>query len=248
MAAAGEPDLERLWEELRVAISGSGALVVRDFPVDSDVPLLALTMGLGTPSAVGNGDGIIHEVKPRPPGEQRDVSSTREEFELHTDSTVLVEPHDLVCLACSHSDADAGGESLVLHVDAVVAALEESEGGAHLPALEQPVFPFPKNDPAAGVGIQEVPVLRPTPAGHEVRYRADTLSKGIAARPDALSSEHLRALAALDAVLADRSRQASYLLRPGDVLIVDNRRALHGRTRIRPGAARRLRRLKLYAG
>jgi alpha-ketoglutarate-dependent taurine dioxygenase len=52
---------------------------------------------------------------------------------------------------------------------------------------------------------------------------------------------------ALEAVLADPALQRSCSLEPGDVLFVDNRRVLHGRTAIAPGADRHLRRLKIFA-
>ena len=245
-AAAGAPELPELWEELRRALARSPAAVVHGVPVEEDALLLALTMGLGTPSAVGNGSGIFHEVRPKPLEEQGDVSTTRDEFLLHTDSTALVEPHDIVCLACVEAEPDGGGESLVVRVDAVVAELRERRPES-LNALAEAVFPFPLNDPVAGTGIHEVPVLTATSGRHAIRYRADTLALGLAARPDALSPEHREALEALDEVLADPPDQASYLMRPGDVLFVDNRHAFHGRTKIRAGAARHLRRLKLYA-
>ena len=222
-------------------------MVVQGAPVDDDALLLALTMGLGTPSAVGNGSGIFHEVRPKPLEEQGDISTTRDEFVLHTDSTALVEPHDVICLACVEAEPDAGGESLVVHVDSLVSDLRERRPES-LAALADAVFPFPLNDPVAGTGIHEVPVLVATNGGQSIRYRADALALGLAARPDALSPEHHDALAALDEAIAEPPDQASYLLRPGDVLFVDNRHALHGRTKIRAGAARHLRRLKLYAG
>ena len=245
-AAAGAPELLDLWGELRRALARSPAVVVHGVPVEDDALLLAFTMGLGTPSAVGNGGGLLHEVRPKPLEEQGDISTTRDEFALHTDSTALVEPHDVVCLACVQAEPDAGGESLVLHVDAVVAELRERRRES-LAALADAVYPFPLNDPVAGTGIHEVPVLTATNGRHAIRYRADTLALGLAARPDALSPEHREALEALEGILADPPHQASYLMRPGDVLFVDNRHALHGRTKIRAGAARHLRRLKLYA-
>ena len=222
-----------------------GAVVVRGAPVEDDVLLLGLTEALGQASALGNGDGLIHDVKPKPPAEQRDLSSKTEEFPLHTDSTALVEPHDFVCLACVRSAPAAGGESRIAHVDSIRAALAEREGPERVAALEEPVFPFPLNDPRHGQGFRKAPILSHGPA---IRYRGDALAIGLRAVPDALSEPHRAALAALETALADATLQRSHALEPGDVLFVDNRRVLHGRTAIAPGADRHLRRLKIFAG
>lgn len=230
-----------------MAIARCGAVVVRGVPVEDDVSLVSLTRALGEPSALGNGDGLIHDVRPRPPHEQRDLSSKAEAFPLHTDSTALVEPHDYVCLACVRSAAGAGGESRIAHVDSIRAALAERGGSRCVAALEAPVFPFPLNDPRHGQGFRKAPILSLGKAGHTIRYRADALAIGLRAHPDALSERHRRALRALDTVLADPTLHASYPLEPGDVLFVDNRRALHGRTAIAAGAQRHLRRLKIFA-
>ncbi|MCA1678305.1 MAG: TauD/TfdA family dioxygenase [Actinobacteria bacterium] len=240
-------DLSREQEEVRLGIERCGAVVVRGVPVADDALLVALTRALGEPSALGNGDGLIHDVRPKPPAEQRDLSSKTEAFPLHTDSTALVEPHAYVCLACVQSAAGAGGESLLAQVDVIRAALAEREGPGCLDSLEEPVFPFPLNDPRHGQGFRTAPILMPTTRGHTIRYRGDALAIGRRAYPEALSEPHRRALSALEAVLADGDLHASYSLEPGDVLFVDNRRALHGRTAIAPGAQRHLRRLKIFA-
>lgn len=225
-----------------------GAVVVSGAPVDDDAALLALIGTLGEPSAVGNGDGLIHEVRPRPLEERRDLSSTAAEFPLHTDSTALRFPHHYVGLACATATPAAGGESLVLHVEELVAALVERHGPEPVAALAEPVFPFPLNDPSEpGRRVQDVAVLSAGPGGRPwIRYRADALGVGLALRPEPLERRHRTALGALEETLGDSSLATRHSLVPGEVLLLDNRRTLHGRTAIRPGAPRHLRRLKAY--
>lgn len=221
---------------LRADLDRAGALIVSGVDVESDDALLALAGQLGEPSPAGN-RGLIHDVAPRPLEEQRDVSTTRDEFALHTDSTPLVHPHDYVLLGCQVASPDGGGESRLVHLEALGAAL----GDEVLDTLAEPVFPFPLNDPAEGTGVRRAAVLE----GRErIRYRRDALDRGIAL--EGIDEGPRRALEALDDVLADESLQVAFTLEPGEVLVLDNRRVLHGRTAIRPGAERVLRRLKVF--
>ena len=221
-------------------------MVVQDVPVASDEALLAVAAELGRATPVGNGGSLIHDVAPKPLEEQTDLSSMRDEFPLHTDSTPLFEPHAYVLLGCVEADPDGGGESRVLHVETLVGALAERFGGGVVPALEEPVYPFPCNDPERGTGTRRVPVLGRDGGRRTVMYRADALALGRGHDPDALGSEHAEALAALEEVLADGALAARHALAPGEVLVLDNLSALHGRTAIRPGARRLLRRVKVF--
>jgi hypothetical protein len=240
-ATAAETDaLDRLWTALAERLERDRAVVVESVPTHCDAVLLALTFGVGTPSSLGNGDGLIHEVRPKPLTERRDISTTRAEFPLHTDSTALVRPHEAICLACLRAPAGAGGQSLVATADSVRAALPDSA----VAALAEPVFPFLLKDPVHGRGVRPGPVLEGSGA---VRYRRDALELGERLSREPMPPRSRAALELLDEALDDRSLVLTRALRPGDVLLVDNRRALHGRTAIADGADRRLRRLKLFS-
>lgn len=231
--------------DLGEQLGRSGYAVLRGVPVDSDQVLLDLAGRLGEPTDVGNAGTLIHEVAPRPLLEQTDLSSMRDPFPLHTDSTPLLEPHAYVLLACVEADASGGGESRVLHADDLVDALRTRFGDDVVDALSEPVYPFPFNDPSQGTGVRREAVLSFGPGGARVMYRADALELGAAADPDALSERHRSALDALREVVVDGGLGESFALAPGDVLVIDNARVLHGRTAIAPGARRVLRRLKV---
>ena len=217
----------------------SGAVILSGVPTGSDEQLVSLAELAGTPSALGNGDGLIHEVRPEAAPERRDISSTRQPFPLHTDSTALERPHDFICLACVSAPAGGGGESMVMGLDQVVGGLSPGTQAA----LREPHFPFPLNDPEHGQGV----TLRAVLDNGDIRYRGDVLEIGERASGRPMRDEARQALMELERVLRDESRCLSGALRPGDVLFVDNRHALHGRTEIIAGAERHLRRLKIYA-
>lgn len=231
--------------QVRAAVEDAGAVVVEDVPVDDDDLLVSLVQALGRPSALANG-GLIHEVMPRHADERQDISSTEAEFPLHTDSTFLVEPHDHVVLACAEATAGGGGESLVLHVAAAIAAMRRRGDGALVAELEAEVFPFPMRDPSHGTGLRFAPILGRRNGSHTVRYRADALRAGL--HVGRIEPSKRAALDAFEAALRDMAARGTTLLAPGDVLVVDNHRVLHGRAAIAPGAPRRLRRMRLFAG
>lgn len=228
-----------LRERLRAALDREGAAVVGDVPAESDDALLALTSTLGTPSAVGNGDGVIHDVRPRAIGEQRDLSTTRKPFPLHTDSTALARPHDYVCLACVSAPGDGGGESMVMGLGEIEDGLTPDTRAT----LARPLFPFPLNDPDEGQGVRWSSVL----GEGSIRFRSDVLELGELVSGSDMEDGARRSVEELEAVLGDERRRLVRGLRPGDVLIVDNRRALHGRTEITAEADRHMRRIKVYA-
>lgn len=244
--AAASPSLSKLWRLIRTTVRSKGVAVVRGVPVERDHVLLALSLGLGTPTSIGNGD-LIHDVTPRPPEQQGDVSSTRSAFALHTDSATLARPHDYVALACVEAAEDRGGESKLMHVDSLYAAICARFGSGMPKLLEAPIFPFPLIDPPQRRGIQQVPILTPTENGWTIRYRREFLAAGLRHKPRSLSTRHHAALVALNTILAAESLHLSYSLARGDVLIVDNHRVLHGRTAIHSHALRRLRRLKIFS-
>ncbi len=222
-------------------------MIVSGVPVDSDDALLELVASLGTPTALGNGSGVIHDVTPRPGAGDSDLSSTAARFPLHTDSTFLLDPHAFVALACLSSSGDGGGESRVVRVDELRARISSRGGRDALEALSESAFPFLVREPGAPPAVRKLAIFEPRPDGWTVRYRSDAVAMALRETGTQLSSRHRLALLALEDALADESQHDAFMLRPGDVLLLDNRRVLHGRTAIADGAARVLRRLKVLA-
>lgn len=163
---------------LRDRVASAGAALVRGVPVRSDAVLMALARGLGEPDAESNGGQLIHEVSPRSDDRAGDLSTSSATFPPHTDSTFLVEPHDVVCLACAHA-APSGGRSTVVRAQAVRNRLL-ARSAAHVERLKEPVYPFPMKDPRASrQGVQLVPILQQREDGVHVRWRADALRLGM---------------------------------------------------------------------
>lgn len=236
-----------LRERVSGAVEHDGAVVVQGVPVESDDALLDIVALVGTPSRAGNGGGLIYDVTPQLDG--TDLSRTAARFPLHTDSTFLPEPHAYIALGCVEAPGAArGGESLALAAGALREAVARRRGTDVVAALSEPAYPFVIREPDGEEDVRPMAIFADEPGGCcGVRYRLDAIVRALQASGLVLAPRHSAALAALENVLSGPGLHASFALAPGDVLIVDNRHALHGRTAIDDGAERLLRRVKLDA-
>lgn len=241
---SADPMLDELGTELRAAVDQTDAVLVHAVPTESDAAVLAPFQSVAVPSSFGNGGTVCCTVAPKTSGDHIDLSETDREFPPHTDSTFLREPHHYIALTCVERDEDCGGESYLLASDRVRAAVRDAGGEDALQALREPLFPFVLHDPLHGDGVQLTPVLGRAGA---LRYRRDVLDDLQARRPELWSDRARSAYATVRAVLDKLQGQDRFTLEPGDMLLLDNRRVLHGRLPITPGATRVLRRMKGYA-
>ncbi|MFB7260573.1 TauD/TfdA family dioxygenase [Streptomyces nojiriensis] len=239
-------DLEMLGREIRGALNSQGWIRLQKAPTHSEGALIALFSTTATPSPFGNGAGLIYSVTPSPDeGVGSDLSRTTAAFPLHTDSTFLRAPHEIIALGCVEADPE-GGDSLFLTAQTLSDAMVEHAGTQISNALRDPVFPFHLRDPLHGTGVQLVPLIEDTPAGPTARYRRDVLERLMPTYGSACEAIHHDALKLLAEVLDDMSLCQRFKLQPGDLLITHNLRSVHGRTPIRPGSKRRLQRIKGY--
>lgn len=221
-------------------LAADGAAVIAGVDVRDDDRLLAVSALAGEPSTVGNAGALVFDVTPRPDG--TDLSSTAARFPLHTDSTFLPEPHAAIALGCVEA-AGTGGRSCVVTARDACAAV----GGDAVAALAEPAYPFIVRDGATPAHVELLPVVVPADDGPRLRYRADAIAMAAKAAEITLADRHAQALDAFTRAIEDEALQTTFALRPGDVLLVDNRRALHGRTAIGGDERRLMRRVKLDA-
>ncbi len=238
--------LRRVAQQLLRDLAEHSYCVIRNVPVESDAELAALLGLVATISTEGNGGEPFFSIARAVDEDESlaDRSRTGASFPFHSDSTYMVRPHEMLGLGCVVNDADGGDSSLIRAAD-IAAQVEAKAGRDALLALEEPTFPFFLRDPVVGHGVQRTPILTRVGEHWQVRYRSDVLDV-LVPRYDILE-RHLGALAVLRSVLDGPPSDAEITirLRPGDYLMVDNRRALHARTALGRGA-RELRRSKGY--
>lgn len=163
----------------------------------------------------------IHNIVPVPEHEYENSNASSEgDFELHVDNAAVSPRPDVFVLSCVRSDPHGQAQTYIADARAILAHLDE----ATIAALREPTFEIrtPTSfTPDSWQWVGPRPALSGPSSMPEIwlnLYNVRTLTK--------------RAEQALDAVR--RAVQCpgvteGVCLRPGDVLIVDNRRVMHGR-------------------
>lgn len=189
-------------------------------------PLLALVGArLGEIFAYREWDGA-HLVQNRYPVASHhnvQTASGANDLVLHTEACFTAYPPDFLVLLGLRPDPTGQAVTLVSDIPEALAQLTPAERGA----LREPLFVFPTDRGSYNHEGQRttepVPLLKDRADGPALEY--STLITAITATGAA-------ALAALEEALG-RCAQ-SVLLDSGDLLLIDNRHAVHGRTAFRP--------------
>jgi alpha-ketoglutarate-dependent taurine dioxygenase len=248
LALTQAPGLQAFLASAIEQIAAAGVVIVTGGYVGSDLILVTLCAALGQVSASGNGypPRLVHDVRARDPAGRmfRSGSLGSAPFALHTDSACRVRPHEYFALACVRAPAHAGGESLLLLADDVAAELVARGEARALALLAEPVYPFVDYQLGAAEVIRSS-ILTIGADHYRVRYNAACLADGLGRQP--LRPSDVRALQCFEEVIHDDRLVRELLLGPGDLLLADNSRLLHGRRGFSPTAGRLLKRCKIYS-
>jgi alpha-ketoglutarate-dependent taurine dioxygenase len=158
-------------------------------------------------------------------------SESRHGGDLHTDGAEAPLPApDYFALYCARQ-AKSGGALQLVHVNDILRALESDRG--YLETLMQPFHFDRRGDERTGEApTTEKPVLFRQQDGRiGITYLRSYIVAGHGhANVPSLSSDQIRALDALDAVVMDPRYIYEDFMRPGELAIFDNCHVLHGRT------------------
>jgi alpha-ketoglutarate-dependent taurine dioxygenase len=238
-------------EILLTQVAQKGWHVVSGITVDADnAALLALGKLLGTTSMQGTrsgapnleNDGVNRvEAMDEP---MRDaagnpvLSSNSDEFPLHTDDSYNLSPARYVLMHCWQNDAStelgAGGESWLSHVNHIVSK-------APTDLVDRLIYtPYP-----TPFGQATILQRARSQQGIEwqVRFNRRDMQSFAKLRGKSLSEQQLSDLAEFETLASQCMERLR--LQPGDCIIVDNRRALHGRSAFNPASGRLIKRLRI---
>jgi alpha-ketoglutarate-dependent taurine dioxygenase len=232
---AGGTAVDKLESALKLAVERDPhAAVVRGLaPDESCCLLVGLSWSLGV--CLGTtGEPHHHPVRGvEAASESRASSALRLQEVLHTDGTNWPTPNDFTLLHCIRADGGGGGRSRILSAKALVSAVEAQLGPAALRAAREMRVPWAV---AAELGGG---VCWRAPLGGGVRWLRYTIDVGAELVRQRQAREVLRLVDALDGVIAETT-PAEFALEPGDTLVIDNRRCLHGRSSIESRKSERL--------
>ena len=200
--------------------------------------LYALSLCMGSPTATDKIDRkVVWDIKPRPEklrdGSVSTFSEHADEADFHTDTQYFPNPERYMLLYVVAPAACGGGRSTLRDARCVKDALARSEDGRWaLDLLSRHALPFRIPATFTTTGRREsVEVTFATIFGERpsVRFRTDTLKKGLAAFPDYDTPDVRRALGILQAELDDGESRLETFLEADSLLAVNNHEVLHGR-------------------
>lgn len=229
--------------EFRTAPSMSGALLVQGFPIgplpptptsprsamvkdrNTETLLLAAASGLGFPVgyAPEHGGDLVQNIVPVTASADRQVStSSKVRLEFHTEAAFHPHRPSYLLLLCLRGDPSA---ATTLSSIREAAPLIDPE---HLVALREPRFATGVDESYLGYRSAKLgspfSAVSGVPGAEFVRFDGDLMQGLDPGAAEAL--ERLRA--ALDSV------QRTIVLEAGDLLVIDNRIAVHGRSPFTP--------------
>jgi alpha-ketoglutarate-dependent taurine dioxygenase len=176
-------------------------------------------------------------VDPGEPGEEdpddaKNPGRRWNDLPCHTDHAFGINPPKTVAFLCFRS-AGRGGAVRLVSAATLVDRLRATDP-AQIEALARPVpfNPARQLDPADPY-LARVPILAQADGGIQFRY----LNYQIAL--DGLDPRQSRAIAALESILSSGEVACRLFLQPGDILLINNMRVLHGREAYENTAERR---------
>lgn len=157
--------------------------------------------------------------------------------DMHTDSSFYPMPEEQFLLYVVAAARCNGGESLLIDIEDIQAELEKSDAGrAAFALLSSTAVPFRVPSVYAAqdeqVEYHLAPVFEQGADGSlAMRWRYDSIVKGLAARPDLSSPALEAAIELLNDIVERRAPRFNRQLPDDTLLWADNHRTLHGRAR-----------------
>lgn len=187
-------------------------------PERAEAALLEAVRGWGIPSR-RDGGSDVWPIRPRLVDKGATFSVRSGPAGLHTDAQYHERPEDLVVICCVRP-ADHGGETTLLGLSDIWEAIRGQRDTADLERwLRAPIWGFSVPlEFGGGEGVARVSIL----SDSGIRWRRDNLRAEIDGAIEQIADTFA-------AVCESSLRKVVLPLGPGDALVMDNRRVLHGR-------------------
>jgi len=226
-AAGDDAALHHMLEQLR----RHAFVIVRNVPAEMD-GVAAVVERIG-PMRRTNWGGIA-DVKAIP--DAYDLTMTTRALEPHTDNPYREPVPGYIFLHCLVNDAE-GGDSTLTDGFRVAEELRRT-APAEFDALTRvrPDFTYVDEDT---ILENSGPLIELDPRGRVRQVRMSNRTDAVAPEDPELLEHYYRARRHLTDLVNDPACQLRFKLEPGDLLIMDNHRLLHGRTGYRPGTGHR---------
>jgi alpha-ketoglutarate-dependent taurine dioxygenase len=229
-----------LADQVRNLLTTEGYVVVRNFNASNEditgagVKFLEICSLVGNPISHNTENAIIWDIKSNPESTSqiKTYSEHTHEAQMHTDSQYSSYPEDYFALLTLTKANCGGGASNLLSLKNILSELKGLENGAEVEAvLRNSKFPFIipnvfKRDNNNSEEFNFGSILQ----DNEIRFRVDTFEKAIAKRPDLCAEEQIAAYKILKQIILNSESTQNFYLEPQDVIFINNKTMLHGRT------------------
>lgn len=151
---------------------------------------------------------------------------------LHTDNSFSANPDDIFCLMSLKVAECGGGESTLLHVQSILKALRNAPGGekAEMTLRTKP-YPFAVPSIFCKEGSDAFEYNTGLILYDDcIRYREDVIEAALNHHPELIDDEQREALDLLNKVVKIADGLETTLVKPDSMIIIDNKRTLHGRS------------------
>lgn len=244
--AKAAPQLIDLVGELREALEGRYSAVVVPqlrigyLPVpDRSALLFALSAALGAPTATDKVTRrVVWDVKVRKEKVEDNTVSTFSEHpyeaDLHTDTQYFEQPERYMLLYVVAPARCGGGISTMRALQCLRRELSATPEGCwameYLTGRELPFrIPavFTRDGKGDSIEVTFAPIFGARPA---IRYRLDTLNKGLELYPELDTPDLRRALSIVDSAACNPERLVTLVMPSDSLQLLNNHEALHGRS------------------
>lgn len=225
---------------IRKELEDTGYVVVTNFNIDPEnledcrTKYLSVAEKVGDPVSHDTNNSIIWDIRPNPESKSfvKTYSEHSHEAEMHTDSQYSSYPEDYFGLLTLKQADCGGGESYLLSLDNVLNSLRELSDAEQIEhTLRHTNFPFiVPNVFKKNSGDEFEFNFGPMIQDNEIRFRVDTFEKAVKVRPDLCTDEQVKAFEVLKSVIIKNKNTLAFYLEPKDLIFINNKTMLHGRS------------------
>lgn len=219
-----------------------GLCFLRDAPADADtLERLALKIGPLQESNFGRVQDLIVDHS------KRTIANDVTALKPHTDEPYRASPPGVLLFHCLETDTTGGGSSTFLDGFEIAEVLrsEDPEGFAALASNRQSFRRYFSGEVDV---VAEFPVISIDEFGNLIGVRINDRVAAPLSIPPKEVPAYYRGLRRLLDLAEDPERMIRHTLRPGDIVIFDNHRILHGRTALTLKGRRWLRWIQVERG
>jgi alpha-ketoglutarate-dependent taurine dioxygenase len=229
-------DDEATTNQILFDLKNVGFIILKKFPLSKhkEEDFLQLNQKIGVPVSHDTNQNYVWNIKQNENSISNitTFSEHNQEASLHTDSQYSEYPEDFFSLLCIKKANCGGGLSSILKLSDILSELEQTkEGNKCIKILSTNKFPFI----VPSVFSKKDKLKYEFNFGYvlsknEIRYREDILEKALELNPSYKTTENLFALNLLKRTINQSNKTLSFYLEEGDIIFINNKSTLHGRS------------------